>query len=51
MNLPVKITATEPESPTYGLMWLDIGDKDGNGENDNVLKIFDGDKWLTVHFQ
>lgn len=51
MNLPVQIGDTEPSTPTYGLMWLDTGDNDGNGENDNVLRIYDGEKWLTVHFQ
>ena len=51
MNLPIEISATEPSEPTYGLMWLDISDNDGNNDGDNVLKVYDGNQWLIVHFQ
>ena len=51
MKLPIIISPTEPTELGKGLMWLDTGDKDGNGDNDNVLKIYDGTKWLVVHFQ
>lgn len=51
MKLPIVVSATEPTQLGKGLMWLDIGDKDENGTNDNILKIYDGTQWLVVHFQ
>ena len=51
MKLPIVVSPTEPTTLGRGLMWLDTGDKDNNGTNDNILKIYDGSKWLVVHFQ
>ena len=51
MKLPIVVSPTEPTTLGRGLMWLDTGDKDNNGTNDNILKIYDGTQWLVVHFQ
>ena len=50
MKLNVAIGDTEPINKSYGLMWLDTNDTNNDGENDNILKIYDGEKWLMVHF-
>lgn len=51
MRVKISIGNTEPEEAFEGLIWLDTGDNDGNEDSDNILKVYDGTKWLVVHLQ
>lgn len=44
MFVKVEINDTEPVEKERGMMWLDTSN------NTNILKIWDGTKWLVVHF-
>lgn len=50
MKLNIAIQNTEPTNKSFGLMWLDTTDVNNDSENDNILKIFNGEEWLVVHF-